>query len=477
MASVLIIDDDPVFCDVLTRAISLLGHNVTFSLSLKEGIKAVSSQAFDVVMLDVQLPDGNGITAIPKILDMESRPEVIIITGSGDPDGAEIAVKSGAWDYIEKPATVDAMTLPLVRAIEYRKEKLQIKPPLTLDRGGIVGDSEKMRACLELVASASVSEVTVLITGETGTGKELIASAIHKNSPRSDAPFIVVDCGALPASLVESVLFGHAKGAFTGADKSQPGMIKQADGGTLFLDEVAELPLFLQKNFLRVLQERRFRPVGAKKEEKSDFRLIAATNRNLDGMVKNETFRSDLMYRLRSLDIELPPLRQRFEDIQDLAIYEMTRICKQSDKAMKGFSRDFFETLRAYDWPGNVRELFNTIHSVLTVAGDNPIITPYFLPVHIRAKAARASVNGKTDLISHGDAIADEGFLVGQKILPYKEYRIKLAELGEKRYFSHLTSLAKGNVKEACRLSGLSRSRLYHLLQKHGLSLSSANHN
>lgn len=211
MATILIIDDDRVFCDVLSRAVSRLGHNSTFALTLKDGLETVLSQDFDVVMLDVQLPDGNGITAIPRIREMPSPPEVIIITGSGDPDGAELAIKCGAWDYIEKPASADAMTLPLIRALEYRKEK-QAKAPLTaLDRKEIIGDSPKMKACLDLVAQAANSDINVLITGETGTGKELLARTIHQNSPRNNEPFIVIDCSVLPEPLVESLLFVHEK--------------------------------------------------------------------------------------------------------------------------------------------------------------------------------------------------------------------------------------------------------------------------
>ena len=199
MAAILIIDDDRIFCDVLSRAIGRLGHTVTFSLTLKEGLEMVSSQEFDVVMLDVQLPDGNGLTAISKIRVKPSPPEVIIITGTGDPDGAELAIKWGAWDYVEKPASIEAMTLPLIRALEYRREKQGRKPLLTLDRKGVIGESDQMRTCLDLLAQAADSAVNILITGETGTGKELLARCTHKNSPRANGPFVVVDCSALPA--------------------------------------------------------------------------------------------------------------------------------------------------------------------------------------------------------------------------------------------------------------------------------------
>jgi len=210
MATVLIIDDDRVFCDVLSRRINRLGHKSVFNITLKDGIKMAKTKAFDVIMLDVQLPDGNGIETIPTFKELDYSPEIIIITGSGNPDGAELAIQCGAWDYIEKPATVDDITLPLLRALEFRKEKTN-KRPLILQRDDIIGESQPFRACLDLVAQAAASDVNVLIQGETGTGKELLARSIHQNSNQSDRPFIVVDCGAIPESLVEGLLFGHEK--------------------------------------------------------------------------------------------------------------------------------------------------------------------------------------------------------------------------------------------------------------------------
>lgn len=272
---------------------------------------------------------------------------------------------------------------------------------------------------------------------------------------------------------MESLLFGYDKGAFTGADKSRPGLIKQADRGTLFLDEVGELPPSLQKAFLRVLQEHRFRPLGSEKEEKSNFRLVVATNRDLDEMVEAGKFRDDLLYRLRSFVIKLPPLRKRPADIKDLAMYYMAKVCEKTRIMTKGFSPDFFEVLGAYHWPGNVRELFQTIDSVLTVAHDEPIIFPTHLPVHIRAEAARASLDKKKRPPASADNIVEKDLLSIEQVLPFKDYRKKLLDNGEKRYFNYIASLAKGNIAQACRISGLSRSRLYHFLQKYDISLSS----
>lgn len=253
---------------------------------------------------------------------------MIIITGLGDPDGAEMAVRNGAWDYIQNPFSLNSLILPLKRVFQYRDElaKRQ-KPAVALKLDGIIGSSSQIKSCFDYLAQAANSEANVLITGETGTGKELFARAVHANGPRADRNFVVVDCAVLPETLVESSLFGHVRGAFTGADRASEGLIKQADKGTLFLNEVGELPISIQRAFLRVLQECTFRPVGGKSEVSSEFRLIAATNRDLDARVKDGKFRMDLLYRFRSLQLELPPLRQRQEDIRDMVLFYAAKIC------------------------------------------------------------------------------------------------------------------------------------------------------
>jgi two-component system NtrC family response regulator len=223
-----------------------MGHEALYASNLQRGVETTYSQTVDVVFLDVKLPDGNGLEMLPRVQAAPSLPEVIIMTGFGDPDGAELAIRHGAWDYIQKPSTVEAMTLSLTRALQYREEKKASKSFLTLRREGIVGNSPKMKTCLDLLARVANSDANVLITGETGTGKELFAWAIHDNSGRARKNFVVVDCAALPENLVESILFGHEKGSYTGADKAQEGLILQANGGTLFLDEVGELPLAIQ---------------------------------------------------------------------------------------------------------------------------------------------------------------------------------------------------------------------------------------
>lgn len=463
MANVLIIDDDEGMCYTLSNMVRHERHNVTCAHNLRDGIRESSSNNYDVVFLDVMMPDGNGLDVLPEIRETASRPEVIIITAVGNPDGAELAIKNGAWDYIQKPFSIKEMTLPLFRALQYREEKDARKLPVALKREGIVGSSPKISACLDILAQAAQSNANVLITGETGTGKELFSFAIHKNSSRASNNFVVVDCTTLPETLVEAILFGHEKGAFTGADKAQEGLIKQADGGTLFLDEICELPFAIQKGFLRVLQEHRFRPLGGKQEIESNFRIVAATNRDLDEMVKRGHFRKDLLFRLQSINMVLPSLRERPGDINELAMHHITRLCERYGTGTKGFSPEFFEALTAYDWPGNVRELFNALERTLAAAHQEPTIFPIHLPTHIRVRVAQESMNKTIPSTNNrvGDAVFPDPF---PKLRDFREEM-------EKKYLQDLIRLTTGNIKEVCQVSGMSRSSLYDNLKRYKISI------
>ncbi|MEW6387693.1 MAG: sigma-54 dependent transcriptional regulator [Thermodesulfobacteriota bacterium] len=461
MARILVIDDDQAICRVLAGIVSHLGHEVACAVNLREGLKEAQARAYDVVVLDVALPDGSGLAALPRFKEISEAPEVIILTGKGGPKGAELALKSGAWDYLEKPASSKEIILSLTRALQYRGEKQSQRPPLVLKREGIIGDSPAMRECLKLMAQAAASDATVLISGETGTGKELFARAIHDNSRRAAREFVVLDCAALPATLAESLLFGYEKGAFTGADRAREGLIKQADGGTLFLDEVGELPLPVQKAFLRVLQERRFRPLGSKKEIRSDFRPMAATNRDLSLLVREGLFRQDLLFRLQTLSIELPPLRERTEDIRPLTTHYLERLCAHYHLGLKGFTPEFLEVLSTYDWPGNVRELINALERALAAAPQEPTLFPKHLPLNIRLQVAQT--------------LAGEAAILSESLKespPWEEAFPKLREFREimdLEYLRCLLSRSGGDIHKACHFSGLSRSRLYALLKKHTL--------
>ncbi|MGO9139782.1 MAG: sigma-54-dependent transcriptional regulator [Syntrophales bacterium] len=456
MGRVLIIDDDRIYAKALIDMVSSMGHEVTSVLTAQEGLMAAQSYSFDVVFLDVQLPDGNGLMLLPDIHATPSTPEVIIITGFGSPDGAELAIKNGAWDFVEKPLVRKMIELPLVRALQYREAKEKKIAPLILKREGIIGSSASMESCMELIAQAAASDVNILITGETGTGKELVAQAIHNNSRQAGMAFVTVDCASLPPSIIESILFGYEKGAFTGADRSREGLIKQVDGGTLFLDEVGDLPLSAQKAFLRVLQEHRFRPLGAKQEVKSEFRVIAATNRYLNKMVQEGKFREDLHFRLRALTIDLPPLRERRGDIKELIFYYVNKICMRHGTEIKGFSPEFIETLCAYDWPGNIRELVNALESSLAAALHESILYPKHLPTHIRILLARTAVQRK-ESITTPLAI----------VYTLKERREFVLAREERQYLQDLLDMTGGNIKQACGIAGVSLPRMYQLIKKY----------
>ena len=425
-----------------------------------------------VVALALRLQGGDGLALLPRLKQLPHNPEVVVVCPSPDPKTAEFALRNGAWDYLVVRTEAEPVALSLDQALQYRREQTGETPPVAIKREKIIGNSPAMKRCFQLLGQAAASDANVLITGETGTGKELFARAIHSNRPRSRPPrtglynqnpragknFVVVDCTALPETLVESVLFGHTRGAFTGADRNHDGLIAQADGGTLFLDEVGELPLETQKAFLRVLQERRYRPVGSQEERRSDFRLVAATNRDLDQMAVQGKFRKDLLFRLRALAIELPPLRQRPEDIEDLVRCHTSRLCSSYGLDPKGYAPELMGALVTYGWPGNVRELINTIDGMLATAGSDTTLYAKHLPLHIRVQI----------VCRHAPADADHAATPDPAgALPsFKDYR----ESMETKYLQDLMNLTERNIPRACELSGISRSRLYEMLAKYGLN-------
>jgi two-component system NtrC family response regulator len=461
MAHILIVDDEKLLCDMVSDKLSSLEHTATCAHTLSNGLKAVSESAFDLVLLDVHLPDGSGLEALSQIKSSKSQPEIIIITGEGDPGGAELAIETGAWDYIEKPLSMREITLQVTRALQYRREKTAFRPAKLLKREGIIGGDPKMEASLEQVVQCAGTDAPVLVTGETGTGKELFARAVHANSSRSKGPFVVLDCTAFPENLVASMLFGHRKGAFTGADQTRGGLILEADKGTLFMDEVGELPLTVQKSFLRVLQEHRFRPVGGQQETVSDFRLVAATNRDLEKMVQGGLFRKDLMYRLRSAIIHLPPLKERKADIYPLALHYMSSFCMRYSMGVKGVSPEFIETLQAYAWPGNVRELVNAIDCAIANAQKHDVLFPMHLPANIRISLKQQTIRTKK-------AVHAPQTNTMPTDAPLSSLKASL-ENAENRYLEALMIHSHGDIQAACRISGLSRSGLYARLKKYNI--------
>lgn len=458
-ANILIIDDDEGVVLTMTSLVEDMGHNVDHAFTLSDGLNKVYSFNFNVILLDVNLPDGNGLDIINEVINMPVHPEIIIMTAFSDPDGAELAIENGAWDYIQKPAPYKRLKFQISRALQFQNHKKKSKFLAPLKPNNIIGSSQAMTMCFEKAAQYAHSEANVLITGETGTGKELFAKIIHENSSRYNHSFIVVDCSILSGNFIESVLFGHEKGSFTSADKKRNGLIKSADNGTLFLDEIGELPESIQSSFLRVLQEKRFRPVGGDHEEHSNFRVIAATNKDLDIMVAKNKFRSDLLYRLKSLQLELPSLKNRKGDIKEIVLFYISQISIQNKIVPKEVSADFIKTLTKYDWPGNVRELVNIIESSILNAESESILYPDHIPHTIRAKIARASIK-KSDLIPHfkmGDENKNNSFL---------NFKVVLNKI-EKEYLSSLYSHTDGNVKKMNQISGISKPVIYRKLKKH----------
>lgn len=458
-AKILIVDDDEGVVSVFVRIVKDLEFEVDHALTLTRGMEKINAMDTDIVFLDVNLPDGNGLDVIEKIAELPDAPQVIIMTAFSDPDGAELAIESGAWDYIQKPASPKAIKLQILRAMEYREQKRQSQPPPFLTSHNIIGTSKVLQDCLKKVARIAKTDAHVLLTGETGTGKELFAKAIHENSNRSTGSFIVVDCSILSENFIESVLFGHEKGAFTGADRKRNGLALLAHGGTLFLDEVGELPESIQGSFLRVLQEKKFRPVGGEEEIRSDFRVISATNKNIEQMAAGHKFRNDLLYRLKSFSLELPALRNRKTDIGETASYYSEIFCRQQKIQPKELSEDFMETLQKYDWPGNVRELVNTMETCIASTPSEKILFSYHLPSKIRARVTRVAFTKDDPERQIINKLSDP-------LNPLPPFRDAMAET-EKQYLSSLYSRAGGDIEQMCRMSGISRAVLYRKLKFH----------
>ena len=464
MSTILIIEDDPLFRETLEDLVSVLGLQPLSAGTLEKGRELALERGCDLALLDLMMPDGNGLDLLPELLHAKCRPEVCIITGLDKEEAARLAFNHGAWDYITKTASLEEIKLSIRRALAHREEKQRhagADPAQTLRWSGVAGVSPASRSMLQSIATAATSDVSVLITGQTGTGKELAARAIHENSARARSPFVVLDCASLPHTLVESELFGHEKGAFTGASAKKQGMFALAHKGTLFLDEVGELPLTLQPALLRVLQERRYRPVGGREYLESDFRLVAATNKDLQAMAAAGDFRSDLLYRLATLEVQLPPLAERIEDVSQLCVHFLELYCQRNKREPFRMSPEFMEALYAYHWPGNVRELSNAMERAAAAAGILPTLHLLHLPAEIRMNRLGGE-SGRP--AAHAPSLGENAPLP-----PWAEYKKELEEQAARRYFSELLQQCGGNRKLALERSGLSKSQFYKLLQMAGL--------
>jgi DNA-binding NtrC family response regulator len=383
---ILVVDDEMIVCESCKRILEEEGYEVEAALSGKEAFEKMKANSFDIVITDLKMPGIDGMEVLRTFRKEYPDSIIIMITGFSTVETAVEAMKLGAFDYIPKPFTPDEVSIVVKKAIEKKSlmaENIYLRQELQEKYGfhNIVGKSKKMQEIYRIIAKVATTDSTVLIYGQSGTGKELIARAIHFNSPRREKQFVTVDCAVLSENLLESELFGHIRGSFTGAVATKPGLFEVADGGTVFLDEVGNISLSIQAKLLRVLQEREFTPVGGTKAKKVDIRLIAATNKELEKMIREETFREDLYYRLNIVPIYLPALRERQEDIPVLAVHFLKKYAEEMGKKIKGFTPEAMEKLMRYPWPGNVRELENVIERTVVMIDDEMVrVEHLFLP-------------------------------------------------------------------------------------------------
>lgn len=471
VVKILVIDDDPMIGQLLNLMAIKNGQQCNFVLSVAEGMEYLQSNQVDVIFLDVLLPDGNGINSIPELLNISPESPIVMLTGESGTEYIEKAFKAGATDYLIKPVNMERFT-KVVSSLMQLKQYNHVE---AVAREEIIGESPKILQCIDKVAQAASGDVNALIEGETGTGKELFAKAIHSNSRRRNGQYIIVDCTNLPVNLAESLLFGHERGSFTGAEKAKKGLFELAHNGTIFLDEIGDLDLSIQKSLLRVLQEKKFRPLSTSYEVESDFRLVAATNRDLEAMVEQGTFRKDLYFRLQAFVINLPPLREREGDIPRLVEHYLKIICEEKGVKPLEIGTDFLAALEAYDWPGNVRELVNVLQLSIHKAMFEDQLTFYHLPQQLRMSKVVQDVSNVANA-SRPPAETNHCFSLPLQrpdgSLPLlKEVRRETIHAMEENYLNQLVLLSDSSAKTACKLSGLSRARLYELLNKHNLAL------
>jgi len=382
---ILIVDDEPLMRKFLQEALSRKGYEIDISSDGEDAIKKIGMNSYDLIFTDLKLPKADGITVLKKAKELSDDTTVIMMTAYGTVETAVEAMKIGAFDYLLKPFSPDQIELLLNRVIERKSlinenNYLRAEVNREYDFNEIVGKTPEMVAVFDLIKKVASSKATVLIQGESGTGKELVARAIHYNSPRKDKPFIKMNCAAIPENLLESELFGHEKGSFTGAYNKRLGRFELADGGTLFLDEISEISPALQAKLLRVLQEREFERVGGMRPIKVDVRIISTTNRDLKEEIKKNTFREDLFYRLNVVPFLLSPLRDRVDDISLLAQHFLSKYAKENNKREQKITKETLELMKGYRWPGNIRELENIIERIVVMdLGDK------VLPGHIKS--------------------------------------------------------------------------------------------
>ena len=454
---ILIIDDEPVVCDGCQMILAGLGHHAESRQTGEEGLQAFFANEFDVVLLDLKLPDSDGMSLLEVFQERNPNVYVIVMTGYSTVKNAVKAMKIGAFDFIPKPFDDEQLTVAINRVTENRRlvmENLSLKNQLfeRYDFGNIIGENPRILSIFEQIKKVSPTDSTVLLEGESGTGKELFARAIHAHSQRAAHQFLAIDCSTLAPGVLESELFGHVKGAFTGAVKDKPGLLETADKGTLLLDEIASLSPETQGKLLRFLESGEFKRVGANQIQKTQTRIIAATNRNLEKLVADNTFREDLFYRLSVFPIFLPPLRERKDDIPRLAQHFLKRFSQKADKPIDGFTDEAMELLVNQEWPGNIRELKNVIER-LVIMSDRRFLDMLYLMDNLK-------VNRSADEKPVPDTLA-ELKAVKKQIITENFGQV------EKAFIIKALREAGGNISRAASAVGMQRSNFHALMNKH----------
>ncbi|MEN6489580.1 MAG: sigma-54 dependent transcriptional regulator [Smithella sp.] len=445
--SILVVDDDLAHRIMLKKLIGSWGYDISEADDGSIAVDEVQKRAFDLILMDIRMLNVSGIEALDQIKIINPAIPVIIMTAYASVETAVKALKKGAYDYLTKPLDFDELKIAIARATEHtrlKKENEYLKERLgeSFDRQSVIGQSPAMVKLLDIVSQVASTEATILITGESGTGKEMIANAVHYNSPRAGAPFVKINCAALTETLLESELFGHEKGAFTGADRRREGKFRQADGGSIFLDEVSEMSQSMQVKLLRVLQEREITRVGGAEVLKINVRVIAASNKDLKKEMEKGSFREDLFYRLSVVVLHVPPLRERKEDIPLLAQHFLSYFAEKNSKNIKGFTPQAMEKLLRYAWPGNVRELMNAVERAVVLSRRE------FLDAD------------ELSLLMADDSVDEK---INQSGLPEN---VPLEEM-EKRTILEAMNATGGNKSEAARRLGITRKTLRSKLEKY----------
>ncbi len=451
LGRVLIVDDEVAMCKLLEADLNLRDFETSWFTSAEEALQSLKNEAFDLVLTDLNMPGMSGTMLCEQIVANRPDLPVIVMTAFGSMETAVASIRAGAYDFVTKPIEMDMLALTLERAIRHRQLQEKVKllseaVALSQRFEDILGESPVMQELFDQLSRIADSESAVLVTGESGTGKELVARAIHQRSRRSDKPFVAVNCAAISDTLLESELFGHAKGAFTDARSERKGLFLQAEGGTLLLDEVGEMPLAMQPKLLRALEENKVRPVGGDAEISFNARIITATNRDLDTAVVEKRFREDLFFRINVIQLQLPPLRSRGTDILLLAQHFVELFANRSGNAVTGISEPAAHKLLSYDWPGNVRELRNAMERAVALTRYDKLAVED-LSEKIRHYRQSHVVIGSTD---------------PNELIPMEEV--------ERRYILHVLESAGNNKTLTARILGLDRKTLYRKLQQYGVS-------